>query len=68
MVNGRYDFDFPLKTTQLPLFNLLGTAVQDKRHIVFEGEHMPGNWQGQVKEALDWLDHYLGPVSGPVSQ
>jgi len=68
MVNGRYDFDFPLETNQLPLFHLLGTAVRDKRHVVFEGGHIPFDWRGQVKEALDWLDHYLGPPAGPLGR
>jgi formylglycine-generating enzyme required for sulfatase activity/DNA-binding winged helix-turn-helix (wHTH) protein len=66
MVNGQEDFIFPKETSQLPLFHLLGTVARDKRHVVFEGGFMPGNWQGQVKEALDWLDHYLGPPPGPV--
>ena len=66
MVNGRYDFTYPLESTQLPLFHLLGTATRDKRHAVFEGGQVPGNWQGQMKEALDWLDHYLGPPASPV--
>jgi len=65
MVNGRYDFEFSAHSSQLPLFHLLGMAARDKRYVVFEGGHLPGNWQGQVKEALDWLDHYLGPPAGP---
>jgi dipeptidyl aminopeptidase/acylaminoacyl peptidase len=65
MMNGRYDFTFPLETAQLPLFHLLGTAARDKRHVLLEGGHIPGNWQGQMKEALDWLDHYLGLPAGP---
>jgi len=68
MVNGRSDFTYPLETSQLPLFHLLGTAARDKRHVVLEGGNIPENWRGRVKEALDWLDHYLGPATGPVSQ
>lgn len=67
MVNGRSDFTYPLETSQLPLFHLLGTAARDKRHVVLEGGNIPDNWRGRVKEALDWLDHYLGPATGPVS-
>ena len=61
MVNGRYDFFFPYDTTQLPLFQLLGTPAASKRHVVFEAGHVPPN-ELLTKEVLDWLDRYLGPV------
>jgi len=62
MVNGRYDFTFPLESSQAPLFSLLGTPGKDKRHLVLEGGHSPLNQQEVVREALAWLDRYLGPV------
>jgi dienelactone hydrolase len=61
LVGGRYDFRIPLDTCQEPLFKLLGTAPQDKRHVVFESGHVPPQLP-MTKETLDWLDHYLGPV------
>jgi formylglycine-generating enzyme required for sulfatase activity/dienelactone hydrolase len=61
MVNGRYDFFFPYDTTQLPLFQLLGTPSASKRHVVFEAGHVPPN-ELLTKEVLDWMDRYLGPV------
>jgi formylglycine-generating enzyme required for sulfatase activity/dienelactone hydrolase/predicted Ser/Thr protein kinase len=61
MVNGRYDFTFPLESSQLPLFRLLGTPQKDKRHFVIEAGH-PALDQEAVREALAWLDRYLGPV------
>jgi formylglycine-generating enzyme required for sulfatase activity/dienelactone hydrolase/predicted Ser/Thr protein kinase len=61
MVNGRYDFTFPLESSQVPLFRLLGTPEKDKRHLVVEGGH-PVFTQEVVQEALAWLDRYLGPV------
>ncbi|PYQ16638.1 MAG: hypothetical protein DMF80_04335, partial [Acidobacteria bacterium] len=62
MLNGRYDDYFPLASSQLPLFRLLGTADRDKKHVVFEAGH--GNFPRteEVRESLDWLDKYLGPV------
>jgi dienelactone hydrolase len=63
MVNGRYDFFFPYDTTQLPLFQLLGTPAASKRHVVFEAGHVPPN-ELLTKEVLDWMDRYLGPVRG----
>lgn len=62
MINGRYDFVFPLETSQNPMFRLLGTPEKDKRHVLFETQHMPFPRNQLIKEVLDWLDNYLGPV------
>jgi dienelactone hydrolase len=65
MVNGRQDFRLPLKTSQEPMFRLLGAPQKDKRHVVFDDSgHFPNpNRIPEIyKEALDWLDRYLGPV------
>jgi eukaryotic-like serine/threonine-protein kinase len=61
MMSGRYDFMDPLDTCQEPLFRLLGTPQQDKRHIVFDSGHAVPDVP-KMKESLDWLDRYLGPV------
>jgi cephalosporin-C deacetylase-like acetyl esterase len=61
MINGRYDFEIPLETCQEPLFQALGTLAQDKRHVLYDTGHMPPELP-VMKETLDWLDHYLGPV------
>jgi len=60
MVNGRYDFFFPVDSTQVPLARLLGSPPKDKRHVVLETGHVPPN-DILTKELLDWLDRYLGP-------
>jgi hypothetical protein len=39
----------------------LGTPGKDKRHVVLEPGHVPPHNE-MVKETLDWLDRYLGPV------
>jgi hypothetical protein len=62
MVNARNDFAFPLETSQLPMFRLLGTPESDKHHAILEGGHLPADWNQAVREILDWLDRYLGPV------
>ncbi len=62
MVNGREDFDLPYETAQIPMFRMLGTPAADKRHAVFPGGHIPTARQEPIKEMLDWLDRYLGPV------
>ena len=61
MLNGRYDLMIPLDTCQVPLFRALGTPAQDKQHVLFDSGHVPPliPW---IKETLNWLDHYLGPV------
>jgi dienelactone hydrolase len=61
MLNGEHDIVFPLETAQKPLFDLLGTPPQDKRHYKTPAAHaVPRN--EAIKETLDWLDRYLGPV------
>jgi dienelactone hydrolase len=64
MVNGDSDFIYQLESAQKPLFNLLGTPADRKRHVVFHSGHFVINQQRSqvVKEILDWLDKYLGPV------
>jgi serine/threonine protein kinase/formylglycine-generating enzyme required for sulfatase activity len=62
MINGRYDFFFSHKTSQGLMFDLLGTPPADKKHRLFDSGHIPLERQEVMKEILDWLDRYLGPV------
>ena len=62
LLGGRQDFIHPVDTAQIPLFRMLGTPEKDKKHIIFEGGHAPLRIQSLIKDILDWLDHYLGPV------
>ena len=60
MLSGRFDFFYPVETSQLPLFRLLGAPKEDKRHVTYDvGHNIPRN--ELIKETLDWLDRYLGP-------
>ncbi|MGA7766120.1 MAG: SUMF1/EgtB/PvdO family nonheme iron enzyme [Candidatus Sulfotelmatobacter sp.] len=61
MLNGRDDFIYPVDSSQVPLFRLLGVPGSEKRHVTFESGHLPP-FQPTVKESLDWFDRYLGPV------
>jgi formylglycine-generating enzyme required for sulfatase activity/dienelactone hydrolase len=61
MLNGRYDNFFPYETSQIPLYKMLGTPPAQKRHVVYETGHFVPRIQ-LIKEVLDWLDRYLGPV------
>jgi eukaryotic-like serine/threonine-protein kinase len=61
MLNGRFDFYYPVAASQEPMFRLLGTPNEHKRRVVYEtGHNIPRN--ELIKETLDWLDRYLGPV------
>lgn len=61
MINGRYDNIFPYETNQIPMFQLIGTPLEHKRHAVYEAGHMVPRTQ-LIRETLDWLDRYLGSV------
>jgi dienelactone hydrolase len=59
MLNGDQDHAFPLRTSQEPMFEWLGTPKADKRHEKYEGGHaFP--FARIIKDTLNWLDKYLG--------
>jgi formylglycine-generating enzyme required for sulfatase activity/cephalosporin-C deacetylase-like acetyl esterase len=61
MLNGRYDFVFPVETSQKPMFDFLGTPREQKKYLLYDTAHnVPRN--EMIKETLDWFDLYLGPV------
>ena len=62
MLNGRYDGTFPLESSQRPLFHFLGTPANVKKHVIYDGGHGAFPRPDAVRECLDWLDKYLGPV------
>ena len=57
MINGKYDFFFPLETSQIPMFRRLGTPPDQKRHVVEEGSHFVPRTR-LIEEILNWLDKY----------
>jgi dienelactone hydrolase len=65
LLNGRFDFFYPMDTSQLPMFELFGAAEGDKRRVVYDtGHNIPR--PELVRETVDWLDKYLGAVTrGP---
>ena len=58
MLNGRYDFYFPVETSQRPYFDRLGTPLPDKAWMVYDGSHSVPSTQ-VAKESLAWFDRYL---------
>jgi eukaryotic-like serine/threonine-protein kinase len=61
MLNGRFDFLWPPRMSQEPMFRLLGTPPEDKRRVVYDTGHFVPRAE-MIKESLSWLDKYLGPV------
>jgi len=59
MLNGRDDFTFPIEESQQPMFRMLGTAADHKRHVLYDGGHV-FPFARIEKDTLDWLDKYLG--------
>jgi len=62
MINGKNDFGAPVETNIQPMFDMLGTPAADKRLVLLDGGHVPGSPNEVIREVLDWLDRYLGPV------
>jgi serine/threonine protein kinase/dienelactone hydrolase len=67
MLNGRFDFFFPVDASQRPMFETLGTPKAHKRHVLYDTGH--GIPRAElIKETLDWLDRYQAappPGVGP---
>jgi serine/threonine protein kinase/formylglycine-generating enzyme required for sulfatase activity/cephalosporin-C deacetylase-like acetyl esterase len=61
MLNGHYDFFFPVDSTQIPFYNLLGSKKDQKKRIQYETGHNVPRIE-LIKESLNWLDLWLGPV------
>ena len=63
MLNGQCDPIYPPETHQNSVFQLLGTPEKDKRHVLFDCGHSLLRTHDAIRETLDWLDRYLGPVA-----
>jgi len=61
MLNGRYDFVFPLDG-QRSYHRFLGAPPEHKRHVVYDAGHFGWPLGEFVRENLDWMDRYLGKV------
>ncbi|MBC7673618.1 MAG: dienelactone hydrolase family protein, partial [Polaromonas sp.] len=61
MLNGKYDYFFPLELSQKPFYRTLGTAGERKKYIVYEGGHDVPRTE-LIKETLAWLDRWVGVV------
>jgi len=50
-----------LETAAKPMFQLLGTPAEHKKHYISGGGHFVPRAE-MIRETLDWLDKYLGKV------
>ncbi len=57
MLNGEFDQFFPLETSQIPMFKLLGTPEEDKKHYVSKTGHFVPK-EVLITEHLAWLKKY----------
>ena len=49
---------------QVPLFNLLGSPANKKKHKTYPGAHSVfGRYDDMVRDTLDWLDEQFGPTT-----
>ena len=64
MFNGRYDSFFPVDTAIMPFYDNLGTPEADKQLTLTDANHFIAAYNADqlIRETLDWLDKYLGPV------
>jgi dienelactone hydrolase len=62
IVDGQYDYTYPVETSQKPLFHFLGAADRDKKLVLLPYAHWSIDVKDLAREVLDWLDRYLGPV------
>jgi len=57
MLNGEFDQFFPLETSQIPMYKLLGTPEEDKKHYVSKTGHFVPK-EVLISEHLGWLKKY----------
>ena len=60
MVNGRFDHIFLYETWQKPMYDLLGSPVDRKQHLVFDTGHFDFPRNQVARAATDWFDRFLG--------
>ncbi len=65
MLNGRYDFFFPVDTSQTPMFEAFRTPKDQKQHLLYDGGHGIPRVE-LIKETLNWLDRFQ-PVTPPAA-
>jgi serine/threonine protein kinase/class 3 adenylate cyclase/cephalosporin-C deacetylase-like acetyl esterase len=60
MINGRLDAVFPPETSQLPFFRLLGTPLEHKVLLPYDGGHQGPPLGELTMQVSSWVDKYWG--------
>ena len=66
MQNGEDDAGYDVERSQKPLFDLLGTTAENKRHRIYPGDHgfeytySDEQTEEVGSEIVKWLDVYFG--------
>lgn len=60
MLNGAYDYNYPIDTTVQPLYELFGAPPEDKKLVILDSAHIPPRNEA-FREILAWLDQHFGP-------
>ena len=65
MLSARYDSFYPLETAGRPFYDNLGTPAEQRKLVIYDANHGVLGYARSaiVRETLDWLDQYVGPVS-----
>jgi dienelactone hydrolase len=63
MISGRFDHIRPYERSQKRLLELLGTPADQKSHIVFDAGHYAFPPNTVARDASNWFDRHLGPVT-----
>jgi pimeloyl-ACP methyl ester carboxylesterase len=61
ILGGEYDTISPVERSIRPVYEMLGTPEEHKALKLFPTDHIPPK-NDFIRETLDWLDRYLGPV------
>jgi predicted esterase len=61
MLNGEYDFYFPVESSQKPMYEFFGTPAENKVWKLYNRSHQVPRTE-LAKESIAWLNKYLGPV------
>jgi dienelactone hydrolase len=59
LLNARFDFFYPIDSSQLPMFDLFRSPDAQKRRVVYDAGHNIPRPE-LIRESLEWLDKYLG--------
>jgi pimeloyl-ACP methyl ester carboxylesterase len=61
LLKGRFDLLSPVVRAERWI-DTIGTPADDKRLVIYDANHWPMPRNQMIREVIDWLDHYLGPV------